>query len=333
MKTSELNIQNLSIGYILKNQRKKLVKENISQQLYAGEVTCLIGSNGTGKSTLLRTIAGFQPALKGEILYKNKPVGSYSESERSLIIGLVLTDKVYAGGISVFDLVSLGRHPHTGFFGKLKNADKEIIYNSMEKTGIAHKSDSYVSELSDGERQKAMIAKTLAQECPVILLDEPTAFLDASSRIEIMYLLKELAKKENKSVLLSTHDIESAIRMGDRFWLMDKNRPFVSGIPEDLILDDIFSHFFNRENIIFNKQNGILQINHQTNSDVYLSGDATLSFWIGNALRKNGINPVIENKYPQINCLEKNNYIFMENEFSEKIVFKSIEKLIKIYNP
>ena len=259
-----IDIQNLSIGYFLKYGKQKLVKSNINQELYEGEVTCLLGANGSGKSTLLRTLAGFQPPLAGEILYNNKPFNGYSDAERSLLIGLVLTDKIYAGGISVFDLVSLGRHPHTGFFGSLKKHDKEVIFDSMEKVGISHQSDAYVSELSDGERQKAIIAKALAQECPIILLDEPTAFLDINSRIEMMYLLKELASTEQKSILLSTHDIETAIRLGDRFWLMDKNLPFTSGIPQDLIINDVLSQFFNKTNIQFDKQTESLQIHYKS---------------------------------------------------------------------
>ena len=258
-----VSVQNLSIGYFLKQKKQKLVKSNINQELYKGEVTCLLGANGSGKSTLLRTLAGFQPPLEGEILYNNKPINNYSDSERSLLVGLVLTDKIYAGGISVFDLVSLGRHPHTGFFGSLKKHDKEVVFDSMEKVGISHKSDAYVSELSDGERQKAIIAKALTQECPIILLDEPTAFLDINSRIEIMYLLKDLAQKEQKSILLSTHDIETAIRLGDRFWLMDKNLPFTSGIPKNLILNDVLSQFFDKTNIQFDNQTGTLQIHYK----------------------------------------------------------------------
>jgi len=272
LKEANIDIQNLSIGYFLKHGKQKLIKSNINQKLYKGEVTCLLGANGSGKSTLLRTLAGFQPSLGGEILYNNKPIDSYSDSERSLLIGLVLTDKIFAGGISVFDLVSLGRHPHTDFFGSLKNHDKEIIFDSMEKVGISHKSDAYVSELSDGERQKAMIAKALAQECPIILLDEPTAFLDINSRIEMMYLLKELASKEQKSILLSTHDIETAIRLGDRFWLMDKNLPFTSGTPEDLIINDVLSQYFDK--IQFDKQTGTLQICYKPTIDCGLSPTA-----------------------------------------------------------
>jgi len=327
-KETNINIRNLSIGYFLKHGKQILVKNNINQELYKGEVTCLLGANGSGKSTLLRTLAGFQPSLAGEILYNNKSIQNYSDAERSLLIGLVLTDKIYAGGISVFDLVSLGRHPHTGFFGSLKKHDKQIVRNSMEKVEITHKADVYVSELSDGERQKAMIAKALAQECPIILLDEPTAFLDTGSRIEIMYLLKELAVKEQKSILLSTHDIDTAIRMGDRFWLIDKNLPFTSGMPEDLIINDIFSQFFDKKNIQFDKQTGVFQTSYKSTKDIYISGDATLCHWLGNALKKKEFNPVEETGFPQIHCRAANEFVFEENESAEKVCFRNIEELV-----
>ena len=328
MKEANLDIQNLSIGYFLKQGKQKLVKSNINQKLYKGEVTCLLGANGSGKSTLLRTLSGFQPALTGEILYNGKSINNYSDFERSLLIGLVLTDKTHAGGINVFDLVSLGRHPHTGFFGSLKKSDKQIIMESIEKVGIAHKANTYVSELSDGERQKAMIAKALAQECPVILLDEPTAFLDISSRIEIMYLLRELAAKEQKSILLSTHDIESAIRMGNRFWLIDKNQAFTSGIPEDLIINDVFSQFFDKKNIHFNKQTGSLEITQETTQTIYVSGDPILCYWMSNVLRKRGINPIEGKGFPQIDCRNKNEFIFKKNEFETDICYDNIESYL-----
>lgn len=237
-------IHQLSIGYRLKGGKQKRIKEGINENLLPGEVTCLMGRNGAGKSTLIRTLAGFQPPLSGEILYEGKPIDRLPEGEKARLLGVVLTDKTNAGGITVFELVSLGRHPHTGFFGSLKERDREIILASMEKAGIAHKAQSYVAELSDGERQKAMIAKALAQECPVILLDEPTAFLDLNSRIETMLLLRKLAEEEKKSILLSTHDIELAIRMGTRFWLMKKGKDFLSGAPEELIASGIFDEYF-----------------------------------------------------------------------------------------
>lgn len=156
----------LEIGYLLKGKKKKLVNEGLQLSLKPGEVTCLLGLNGAGKSTLLRTLCGFQKPLAGSIHLQGKPLTDYSQRLFSLTVGVVLTEKTNAGGITVYELVSLGRHPYTGFFGQLKKKDHEIIRQSLEAAGISHKAKNYVSELSDGERQKAMIAKALAQQCP-----------------------------------------------------------------------------------------------------------------------------------------------------------------------
>ena len=231
-----IRTKNLSIGYVLKGGHLKLVHDALDLNLYPGEVTCLLGLNGAGKSTLLRTLCGFQPSLGGEIELKGKPLASYSQGDFSRMVGVVLTEKTNAGGITVYELVSLGRHPYTGFFGQLRQDDRRIIEESLAAAGIAHKARNYVSELSDGERQKAMIAKALAQQCPIILLDEPTAFLDVTSRIETMVLLHKLAVEQQKAILLSTHDLDLAIQLGDCLWLQEKKRPMACGTPEDLIM-------------------------------------------------------------------------------------------------
>lgn len=293
----------LSIGYLLKGGKKKIVHNNLSLSLYPGEITCLLGLNGAGKSTLLRTLCGFQPPLGGEIFLSGKPLSSYSQNQFSLTIGVVLTEKTNAGGITVYDLVSLGRHPYTGFFGQLKKQDRIIIEESLEATGIAHKSTSYVSELSDGERQKAMIAKALAQQCPIILLDEPTAFLDITSRIETMVLLHKLAKEQNKAILLSTHDIEQAIQLGDCLWLQAKNHPMLCGSPEDLILSGTFGTFFEKEGIQFDLTTGKLNIIRKT-TPIGIAGEDTLVYWISNALIRNGYHPEpIQQQAIKINCI------------------------------
>ena len=201
MQEPVIEASRLSIGYLLKGGKRKVIHDDLNLRLQPGEVTCLLGLNGAGKSTLLRTLCGFQPPLSGEIRLMGKPLSSYSQSNFSLTVGVVLTEKTNAGGITVYELVSLGRHPYTGFFGQLKKTDREIIEQSLTAAGIAHKAQNYVSELSDGERQKAMIAKALAQQCPIILLDEPTAFLDVTSRIETMVLLHKLAVEQHKAIL------------------------------------------------------------------------------------------------------------------------------------
>ncbi|WP_099464351.1 MULTISPECIES: ABC transporter ATP-binding protein [Parabacteroides] len=293
---------NLSIGYVLKNGRRKRVHEQLDLVLHPGEVTCLLGLNGAGKSTLLRTLCGFQPPLAGSIRLMGKPLEEYSQHKFALTVGVVLTEKTNAGGITVYELVSLGRHPYTGFFGQLKPHDKEIISQSLESAGIAHKANNYVSELSDGERQKAMIAKALAQQCPVILLDEPTAFLDVTSRIETMVLLHKLATEQKKTILLSTHDLDLAIQMGDCLWLQEKGRPMACGTPEDLILSGAFGTFFGKEGIIFDPSTGKLNVEAPT-CPIGVEGDFQTSYWVGNALVRNGYRPApVNEKYVNINC-------------------------------
>lgn len=280
----------LRIGYKLKGGKEKVVHEALDLQLYPGVVTCLLGLNGAGKSTLLRTLCGFQPPLGGEIRLSGMPLTAYSEARFSRTVGVVLTEKTQAGGITVYELVSLGRHPYTGFFGQLKKQDRLFIEQSLEAVGIAHKARNYVSELSDGERQKAMIAKALAQECPIILLDEPTAFLDVTSRIETMVLLHRLAAEQGKAILLSTHDLDLAIQLGDCLWLQEKGRPMASGTPEDLILGGDFETFFRKKGIVFDPNTGKLNTVVPTRP-VGVEGDFLTAYWVGNALLRNGYRP------------------------------------------
>ena len=289
-----IRTKNLSIGYVLKGGHLKLVHDALDLNLYPGEVTCLLGLNGAGKSTLLRTLCGFQPSLGGEIELKGKPLASYSQGDFSRMVGVVLTEKTNAGGITVYELVSLGRHPYTGFFGQLRQDDRRIIEESFA-AGIAHKARNYVSELSDGERQKAMIAKALAQQCPIILLDEPTAFLDVTSRIETMVLLHKLAVEQQKAILLSTHDLDLAIQLGDCLWLQEKKRPMACGTPEDLIMGGSFETFFSKEGIVFDPNTGKLNTVAPT-VPIGVEGDFMVSYWVGNALIRNGFKPSPVNK-------------------------------------
>ena len=248
--------ERLSIGYRLGGRGVRRVHEGLSFSLRAGELTCLLGPNGAGKSTLLKTLGGGRTLLDGELRLCGEPFGKYSETRRSRLVGVVLTDKVYAGGLRVHQLVALGRYPYTGFFGNLGAEDRRVVDWAMEAVGIAGKAGSYVAELSDGERRKAMIAKALAQQCPVILLDEPTAFLDIISRIEVMNLLYRLAREEHKAVLLSTHDVDQALLLADSLWLMSQQNGLLCGTTEDLVLNGSLNRFFSRGDVEFDPDNG-----------------------------------------------------------------------------
>jgi iron complex transport system ATP-binding protein len=306
--TPVIQTSGLSIGYAAKGRRRKVVHEGLNLSLFPGEVTCLLGLNGVGKSTLLRTLCGFHPPMAGDILLAGKPLSDYSQAGLSLAVGVVLTEKTNAGGVTVYELVSLGRHPHTGFFGRLKKHDREVVEQSLEAAGIAHKAHSYVAELSDGERQKTMIAKTLAQECPLILLDEPTAFLDLAARIETMMLLRKLAKEQHKTILLSTHDVDQAIRMGDCLWLLEKQRPMLCGTPEDLILNGDLDNFFGKDGMTFDPATGRLNMHH-TLAPVGLEGEPLTAYWVGNALMRNGRQPSTPGLQPHINCIHKHKLV------------------------
>ena len=252
-----ISTHQLSIGYTGRGGMR-VVHPELNLQLYRGEVTALMGRNGAGKSTLLRTLCGLQPSLRGDIFIEGKPLAGYRPEQLAACVGVVLTERTQAGGISVYDLVALGRYPHTGFFGTLRDADHAAIRAALETVGIADKAQRHVAELSDGERQKAFIAKVLAQECPIILLDEPTAFLDVTSRLETMVTLRRLAHEEGKAILLSTHDLETALQLADRIWLQpaynaekETADPMVCGTPNALVINGDLARFFSTGAVTF----------------------------------------------------------------------------------
>lgn len=233
-----LQAKDLYVGY-----SGHAVLGNINASLEQGEMTVLIGANGSGKSTLLRTLAGAQSPLSGEVLIDNTPVKNLSASKLARKLAIVLTDRTGGGGLRVNELVAIGRHPFTGFFGKIGNSDREAIREALNDVGLSAKSRCFVTELSDGERQKAMIARAIAQSTPIILLDEPTSFLDVSSRFEIMELLSNLAHNYNKAILLSTHDTAAALTVADRVWAVAGNTLHIGGIDDfagNGILDNVF---------------------------------------------------------------------------------------------
>ena len=241
--------KNLSIGYF-RGRKKIILHSNINVCMEEGEFACILGPNGAGKSTLLKTIVGFIPKISGEILLNNEDLCAMSELEKAKKVSIVLTERPVVADMTVFELVALGRSPFTNFFGKIEEKDEILIEKAIQDVGLKGFESRLVGKLSDGECQKAFIAKSLVQETPLLLFDEPTAFLDLPSRIETMHLLKDLAKNHNKIVLLSTHDLELALQTADKIWLMAAGLPLKTGTIEDLTYDD-FNKYFEKEGAFF----------------------------------------------------------------------------------
>ena len=319
--------KDLCIGYRT-GKKEKIVHKHLNFELQTGELTCLLGANGAGKSTLLRTLSASQASLGGELLVLDKPLNEYTEKERSRTIGVVLTDKTFAGGLSVYELIALGRQPHTGFFGRLNKDDRRIIEEAMENVGIAHKAKSYTAELSDGERQKVMIAKALVQECPLILLDEPTAFLDVVSRIEIMHLLHRLASEQQKAILLSTHDIEQALVLSDRLWLLSREKGLLSGVTEDIILSHQMENLIPHKNIRFDYNYGVYYPTICGKREAYIECEnQTLLHWTTNALNRHGYQCVTHGCDTKLTVLSPTEIHWTEN--NETRIYSSFEELLK----
>lgn len=241
MKT--LMLENLSVGYDDGGREPRVVLSGINATLRAGELTVLVGGNGRGKSTLLRTLTGFQKALAGRTIYREQPmeVGidftRLSVSQRARMVGVVLTAQPAVRNLSVEEVVALGRSPYTDFWGGLSAGDREVVARALHLVGIEELRHRRVQTLSDGERQKMMIAKALAQQTPVIMLDEPTAFLDFRSKVDVLRLLRGLAHDTGRIVLLSTHDLEQAIPLSDKLWVIrDDNTLVVTSVEEQGLL-------------------------------------------------------------------------------------------------
>ena len=332
MKTAPvISAQHLDIGYRTGGDGIKRVHSDLNIALYAGELTCLLGANGAGKSTLLRTLSGAQPSLSGDVCINGKPLKEISRHNLSQTIGVVLTDKTAIGGLTVREVVALGRQPHTGFFGILSSHDKQVVEESLEACGIADKGARYMASLSDGERQKVMIAKALAQECPIVLLDEPTAFLDIVSRIEVMSLLHRIATEHHRAILLSTHDIEQALVLSDRLWLLSREKGLTSGVTEDLILSGCLNDLFPHSDIHFDPLHGSYYPTvHRHKSATVVCHDETLLHWAINLLNRNGYGASFDTttRCPIVIHIDSRTRIRWQ-EGENSVVLQSFEELVR----
>ncbi len=238
-------LKHLTTGY-----SNRIVTPDINATLVPGELTSLLGPNGVGKSTLLRTLSTFLSPIQGEIILQGKVLKNLSASQLSRLIGVVLTERPDVQNMTVRDMVGMGRSPYTGFWGRLTSADEHYVSEAMNLAGIMALERRMFNTLSDGERQKVMIAKVLAQQTPVILLDEPTAFLDFPSKVEMMRLLRRLAHEMQKIIFLSTHDVELALQLSDRLWIMHPGE-VVIGKPAELSENGELTRFIQVDGITF----------------------------------------------------------------------------------
>lgn len=245
----------LSVGYH-QGKAQRSVQQHLHIQANRGELIALIGPNGCGKSTLLRTLAGLQEPLSGSVLLDETDLKTLKLPQRAKIMSLVLTDAVQLGYVTVEQLVAMGRHPHTTLSGKLSKYDEKHIREALQAVRLETFGSRLVSELSDGERQRVLIAKALAQDTPVILLDEPTSFLDLPNRVEILLLLRNLARDLQKCILLSTHEIDLAIRLADQLWLMNAGEPLKTGSPAELTADGSIQSVFQGDSFGFDPETG-----------------------------------------------------------------------------
>lgn len=227
------------------------VTEQVSESLWPGELVVLLGPNGSGKSTLLRTLSGFQAPLSGDIEIGGRPLAALTQRELARSLSVVLTERPPLDNMTAQALVGMGRAPYTGFWGSLSRRDREAVDRAMQQTGVTALAGRDVRSLSDGERQKVMIAKALAQETAIICLDEPTAFLDYPSKVEVMQLLRRLGREEGKSIFMSTHDLEVALQTADRAWLLDRRLGLAVGTPAALAADGSISRYFGHEGLRF----------------------------------------------------------------------------------
>lgn len=255
-----LKTENLAIGYASK-KHQNVVASNINLELRQGELVGLVGANGIGKSTLLRTLTKVQEPLNGCVFINNKSLAQISPLELSKSLSLVLTEPPASKNLTVLELVALGRQPYTNWIGSLAPEDISIIENGLIQTNIQELKNKKCFELSDGQLQKAMISRALAQDTNIIILDEPTTHLDMYHKAYILKLLKTLAKETNKTILFSSHEIELAIQLCDRMIVMTDSE-VISDDPCNLISRGIFNQLFPEDMVAFDGKTGSFRVNN-----------------------------------------------------------------------
>jgi iron complex transport system ATP-binding protein len=281
-----LSFKHLEIGFT-SGKLRHLLLPPLNGSAGKGELIAVIGKNGIGKSTLLQTFAGLQALLAGELTIDGKSIAEYSRVRLSAKIGYISTEIIKVSNMKVYDLVSLGRFPYTNWLGRIDIADHNVIMEAISKTGMSEFRTRPITELSDGERQRAMIAMVLAQDAGIMIMDEPTAFLDISSKFEIIQLMHELTRSRDKTVIFSTHDLTMAVSQADKIWLL-KEQGLIEGAPEDLMLEGSFKTLFDDKKVQFNSNDGSFTIRNDEKGKIIVRGEGEKKYWTNKALLRAG---------------------------------------------
>ncbi|MCX6325234.1 MAG: ABC transporter ATP-binding protein [Bacteroidia bacterium] len=324
--TEILSLDSLKIGYV-SGRHENVLLPPLNASANKGELIAVIGRNGIGKSTLLRTLTGLQPSLGGEIFYSGKKIMDYSRMDLAQKVGYISTEIVKVSNMSVYDLVALGRFPHTNWKGKIDTKNHEVIMDAIEKTGMSALYKRFVSELSDGERQRAMIARILAQDTGIMVMDEPTAFLDIGSKYEILHLLHVLSHKSEKTIIFSTHDLNMAISQSDKIWLIINNK-LMEGAPEDLMIEGAFDHLFDSSPVQFNSEHGTFSSRNEEKGRIYIEGDGIRRHWTEKAINRVGFSVSPVKKIPFIIVPFGNNSKWQLITSNLTLEFESIYELV-----
>jgi len=326
-----LYTKDLAVGYKRKKSDAYILLDHLNLSVENGELICLLGQNGFGKSTLLRTLTGVQKPIKGDFFINGKSISSYERSQLAKVLSIVLTENLNIGEVSVHSVVSMGRYPHNNWLGMLSGKDHMVINNVLEITGLSSYKEKMFNELSDGFKQKVMIARALAQDTSIILLDEPTAFLDIPTRIEILSMLRSLIKQFNKSIIFSSHDLDLALQTADIIWLISKDQKIEVGSPEDLVLNGHFEKAFNKKEIKFHPQRGIFKMNRTADTRIQVKGNKLDVIWTERALERIGI--ATDNSEKSDGSIQIENkdgkLIWQLNHNSQIVEVHSIGELIK----
>lgn len=324
-----LQLNRVSIGYH-SHGHPHIVQSDLTLTAREGELIALIGKNGCGKSTLLRSIASLQPIWSGNILLNGKDIHTLTPKKRARLLSIVLTGQESVASFTVRELIAIGRDPYTGWLGSLTEEDQQVIDRAIAMTYLEGFGERNIHELSDGERQRVFIARALTQDTPLILLDEPTSHLDLPNRINIMLLLQKLARETGKTIFISTHELETAMQVADKLWLMEQGKGITVGTPEDLVLNGSFDIVFRHPSYEFDKEYGSFVVQKQLDKRITTQVShpgGLMARWTTKALSRKGWRIAADAPLQLMVDEEQNRWVV--NSGNRQVVSHSIDEMLR----